>query len=167
MRGEAEQKSGDARIFRGKHEAAAGRKIQDFRITRNLEHHGAQMRTGECIEAGAQRIGCVGGTHQKQPRRVNAEFQKPFRGNFAMFERGEILPDPEKMFSAPGKFCERHGKPGCCTAMRIAHEDFVQRTEPQSAFEISVHFVVAERNGAAFARLKPRLRERLFESGQL
>jgi hypothetical protein len=166
MRRETKQKRADAGILRGKHEAAARRQVENFRIAGNLEHHGAQMGAGQCIEAGAQRIGRVGGAHQKQPCRMNAEFQKPFRGNLAMLERGEILPDPEQMFSAPAKFCQRHGKPRCRTAMCVAREDFVQRTEPQSTFETFIRSLMAERNGAALARLKPRFRERLFEGGQ-
>jgi hypothetical protein len=152
--------------FCGEYDPPRSCKIENLRASWNLEDHRAQMGAGERIETGAQRIGRIGGAHQINPRRIETECEQPGGEDFAVLERGIILPDPEKVFRRRNSHGHRRRKSRRCTAMRIVRENFVQRTVPQSALEHRIGFVMAERGKAMRTRVEPGSFERAFEGGQ-
>ena len=130
------------------------------------------MRAGEGFEPGPQCVGRVGRTHQKKARGMNAKFQKSGGENFALFEGGKILADPEKIFLL--RFMLQTSLQHKCSktvrgaAIRLARIDLMQHAEPQATPQAGIDFGMPERGESLTMRsCKPRSFEGEFQSSQL
>jgi len=171
LRRKTQENGGDAARIRGKAEPSRGREIENFRLARNLEHDPAQVRTGERLEPGSQRVGGIGRPHQEKPRRIDAEFEEPGRRKFAMLECGKVLANPEEMFLLRFMLQQLLQHKCSKTARRptvhVARKDIVQRANAQTTTQTSIGFGMAKRGKSLVVlRSEPRFFEGAFEDGQ-
>ena len=118
-----------------------------FRLSRNLDHDGAERRTGERIARGTQGARDIGHTQQQDARGIKAEFEKARRGQLSEFDGGKILADPEEGFALPRTRGKRRGKTaGGGFASRVRRKDFMQGTGLQAALQTDVGGLMTERD---------------------
>jgi len=129
------------------------------------------MGAGEGFKPGTQRVGRVCRAHQKKVLRMKTEFQKSCRRDLALLEGGKILADPESIFllrlMLQASLQHECSKTDRCSAICLACEHLMQRSEPQTSSEACIGFGMTERGKPlAMRRLESRLYEGAFESGQ-
>ena len=131
--------------------------IEQFRIARKFDHHCAERRRGQRIGRRTQDAGGIRDAQQQDARRVEPEFQKARGRQLAMFQRGKILTNPQKVFAAAEARSERGGKSRGRSLMRGLGKDLVQRT----AVQTDVRQGVTERHARlSLWRLQSRFGER-------
>lgn len=86
IRLEAQEQRAHTVLRAGECKPPARHEIEALWRARNFDHHCAERGTGERIGCRAQSARHIGGTKEKKPRRVDAEFQKAGGRYFAEFE---------------------------------------------------------------------------------
>ena len=124
----------------------ARHQIEDFRLAGKFHHHRAKRGARQAIAGGAQNIRDIGETQNQELRRIEAKFQKPRRGEFAEFEGGEILPDPQHGFFRGEAKRQRRREGAGRGFMTGLREDFMQRAALQPAFQTGIGILKPERN---------------------
>ena len=118
-----------------------------FRLSRNLDHDGAERRTGERVARRAQGARDIGHAQQQDTRGIKAEFEEARRGQLAEFDGGKILADPEKGFALPRARGQCRGETaGGDFASRFGGKDFMQGAALQPALQAGVGGFVTERD---------------------
>ena len=146
--GEAQHNRGNLFPRGGEEQPPAGDQIEDFRFAPDLDRDRAERRTGECVTRRAQRVRRIAHAQQKKARRIEAEFEQARRGQFAMFERRKILPDPEQVFSPRQAKGECRGKAGPRRLVAGWSEDLMQGAALEPALEAKIGAVMAQRDPA-------------------
>ncbi len=124
----AQDKKRDAAFLAEKRQPAARHQIESAGRAAKLQHHGADMRTGQNIGGGGQRVVGMGCAEQEQIGRVASQFQKACGGQGAILQRLIIRPDPEQGFAFRGLDGEAGRE---AAGPPVAREDFMQRPRPQ------------------------------------
>lgn len=142
LRALTQKKGGDVALLCGEHEPAAGNEIENLWIASDLHDHGTETGTGHSIDARTQGIGRIGRAQQKKSRRIDSQFCKPGWCKCAMFERGEILDDPEHPLHPAHALCGTGSK---ARRGRVTGEDLMQCAAREPAVQNRIGVRMAER----------------------
>lgn len=142
LRALTQKKGGDVALLCGEHEPAAGNEIENLWIASDLHDHGTETGTGHSIDARTQGIGRIGRAQQKKSRRIDSQFRKPGWCKCAMFERGEILDDPEHPLHPAHALCGTGSK---ARRGRVTGEDLMQCAAREPAVQNRIGVRMAER----------------------
>ena len=140
-----------------------GGEVERFVLAIDFEHHRAQPLARKRIARRLERILGMIDAQQNKPCRIEPHFHEAAAIDLAMFERGKILPDPQKRAVAAKPLRQPKRKAASRRIMpRPARMDFVQRLAPQAA-QHRIRARMAKRN-----RGPPGLerRQRLAQRGQ-
>ncbi len=109
---ETQEKRRHAALLSRQHQPAARGKIEDPRRSLDFEYQRAKRRTGQRVEARAQRGGHIGRAQQEKAIGIEPQLQDARRRNLAMLQRGEVRPEPQDAFAFGGACGQSHGEPG-------------------------------------------------------
>ena len=154
---EAQEEGGDVLLRSSERETAAGHHVENFRRARNFDHDGAKRGADQGIGRSLDRIVRMRRADQQDLRRIDAEFEKSRGGQFAEFDRREILPYPENLLFAGHARRKTGGESGGGGFAIGGGIDFVQRAAFQTAFESRVSRREAQRDA--------RIADQRFQTG--
>ena len=123
---ETQKKGRDAVAFRAERDPTACHQIENFRLSRNFDHNGAQRGTTQRVRSSPHAADRIGDTQKKNACRIKTQFEQSRCAQLAEFERGEILPYPENVL-APGETrSQARREPRGCRLMTGGGEHLMQ-----------------------------------------
>lgn len=154
---QTQQQRGDAGGLRGQGQLAAGDEIELARVAKNFQHHGAERIAGQRVGGGPQRGVDIGGAHDHQQARIEAEFGQPRHRQRARFNLTKILPHPDQRPARGDPSGEAGDESARRRTLMSLGEHFMHRRLRQPAAQRRIGVGMAERDLVGRIRLARRL----------
>lgn len=150
---DAQQKQGDAGLFRSPRQPQSGGKIQHGRRPKNFNQGGAETLAARRLDPGAQHGLRVAPPHKRQQSGVDAKFRKTDAIQPPGLFIEKIRPRPKQRPCRRGAAGQGETKAGRGRPIGPGRMDFMQGGAVQTTAKKTIHFALAQSEGRlAFQR---------------